>query len=228
SQVNTGSNSSTPNLAPDLIGKLAFDGHPGGRLMHLELAGLLRAFKVINPTLTSTDTAWGGGGSVNFNLELVNNFHLLLSSFYSDGGGRYIFGLGPDFIVRPDFSVSPVHAYSGIAGFEYNLTPKTLVYSYYGGAYFGRNFSIVAPAVPGGALTYVGFGYPGSSNSANKSVQEGTFGVIQDFWKNPHYGALQLITQYSYLTRAPWFVAPNNPKNANLSEAYVDLRYVIP
>lgn len=228
SQVSTGNGTSTPNLAPDIIGKLAFDGHAGNKLMHLELAGLLREFKVVNPTLTSTDTAVGGGGSVNFNLELVKNFHLLVSSFYSDGGGRYIFGLGPDFIVRPDFTISPVHAYSGIGGFEYNITPKTLIYAYYGGAYYDRNFSIVSPTSPTGSAMFVGYGYPGSSNSANKSVQEGTFGIIQNFWKNAHYGALQLITQYSYLTRSPWFVAPNNPKNANLSEAYIDLRYVLP
>ncbi|MGH9446639.1 MAG: hypothetical protein ACRD3O_13040, partial [Terriglobia bacterium] len=66
------------------------------------------------------------------------------------------------------------------------------------------------------------------SPSQNRSIQEGTFGIIQTFWKSPHYGALQLITQYSYMTRAPWFVAPNNPKNAHLSEAYADIRYVLP
>ncbi|MGH9357872.1 MAG: hypothetical protein ACRD1O_01700 [Terriglobia bacterium] len=228
SQVDTGGNTSTPNLAPDLIGKVAFDGHAAGKLMHLEFAGLLSAFKIINPALTRTDTAVGAGGSVNFNLELFKNFHLLFSSFYSDGGGRYIFGLGPDFIVRPDFTISPVHAYSGIGGFEYNITPKTLIYGYYGGAYYDRNFSVVPPTSPTGSATFVGYGYPGSSNSANKSIQEPTFGIIQNFWKNAHYGALQLITQYSYLTRAPWFVAPNNPKNANLSQVYIDLRYVLP
>ncbi|MGH9351341.1 MAG: hypothetical protein ACRD2G_04145, partial [Terriglobia bacterium] len=71
-------------------------------------------------------------------------------------------------------------------------------------------------------------GYTGSPSSANRAIQEGTFGVIQTFWKNEHYGALQLITQYSYLTRAPWYVAPSTPKNANLSEAYANIRYVLP
>ncbi len=50
---------------------------------------------------------------------------------------------------------------------------------------------------------FVRFGYPGSSSAANRTVQEGTFGVIQTFWKSPAHGALQLITQYSYLTRSP-------------------------
>ncbi len=102
-----------------------------------------------------------------------------------------------------------------------------MFYGYYGGAYFGRNYSVI----PGSSPAYVGFGYPASSSespSQNRSIQEGTFGIIQTFWKSPHYGALQLITQYSYMTRAPWFVAPNNPKNAHLSEAYADIRYVLP
>lgn len=227
-QVGTGNSTSTPNLVPDVVGKLAFDGHASGKLMHVELAGLLSTFKIYNPASNNTYTTPGGGGSVNFDLELIKNFHLIATSFYSDGGGRYIYGLGPNFIVRPDYSISLVHAYSGIAGFEYQVSPKTLLYGYYGGAYFGRNFSVIPASTPGGAPTYVGYGYPGSSNAANKSIQEGTFGIIQTLWKNSHYGALQLITQYSYLTRAPWYVALATPKNANLSEAYVDLRYVLP
>jgi len=228
SQVDTGSNTATPNLHPDIIGKLAFDGHAGGKLMHVELAGLLSTFKIFNPTANATTSVTGGGGSVNANLELFKNFHLIATSFYSDGGGRYIFGLGPNFIVRPDNTLSLVHADSGIGGFEYQITPKTMYYGYYGGAYFGRNYSIIPAATLGGAPTYVGFGFPGSPSSANKSIQEATFGIIRTFWKNEHYGALQLITQYSYLTRAPWYVAPGNPKNANLSQVYTDIRYVLP
>jgi hypothetical protein len=165
---------------------------------------------------------------LNANLELFKNFHLIATSFYSDGGGRYIFGLGPNFIVRPDNTLSLVHADSGIGGFEYQITPKTMYYGYYGGAYFDRNYSIIPAATLGGAPTYVGFGFPGSPSSANKSVQEATFGIIRTFWKNERYGALQLITQYSYLTRSPWNVAPGNPKNANLSQVYTDIRYVLP
>jgi hypothetical protein len=227
-QVDTGSNTATPNLHPDIIGKLAFDGHAGGKLMHVELAGLLSTFKIFNPTANATTSVTGGGGSLNANLELFKNFHLIATSFYSDGGGRYIFGLGPNFIVRPGNTLSLVHADSGIGGFEYQITPKTMYYGYYGGAYFGRNYSIIPAATLGGAPTYVGFGFPGSPSSANKSIQEATFGIIRTFWKNERYGALQLITQYSYLTRAPWYIAPGNPKNANLSEVYTDIRYVLP
>jgi hypothetical protein len=33
---------------------------------------------------------------VNLNAEIFKNFHLIANSFWSDGGGRCIFGLGPD------------------------------------------------------------------------------------------------------------------------------------
>jgi hypothetical protein len=47
-------------------------------------------------------------------------------------------------------------------------------------------------------------------------------------WKSPQYGALQLITQYSYVWRNPWYLAQGNPKNAKTNMVYVDLRYVLP
>jgi hypothetical protein len=48
------------------------------------------------------------------------------------------------------------------------------------------------------------------------------------FRKSERHGALQYYTQYSYLTRAPWFVAPDDPRNAHLSMVYVGVRYVLP
>ncbi len=225
SEVDTTASTSTPNVFPDVIGKIAFDPKVNGKDMHFEFAGLLSVFKTYSTVLGTSSTVEGGGGSFNFNLDLFKNFHLVESSFYSSGGGRYIYGLGPDFIVRPDGTPSLVQADSAIGGFEYQATPKTMFYGYYGGAYFGRDYGFTPPS------TYVGYGYPASSSessSQNKTIQEGTFGIIQTFWKNPRYGALQLITQYSYMTRAPWFVAPGSPKNAHLSEAYADIRYILP
>lgn len=222
-QLDNAALTSTPNLHPDIISKVAFDAQPGGRHVHVEAVGLLRSFHVFNPAANRTFTAAGGGGSINANLELVKNFRLILHTFYSDGGGRYIFGLGPDLVVRPDGSVSPVHAGSGIGGFEYQATANNMYYGYYGGAYFQRNFRL-DPA----SGRFVGFGFPGSPSSANRSVQEATFGVIRTFWRNPQYGALQLFTQYSYLVRSPWSVAAGQPKNARTNMGYANLRYVLP
>jgi len=37
-----------------------------------------------------------------------------------------------------------------------------------------------------------------------------------------------LVTQTSYLTRAPWFVPAGAPKNAHLVMGFVSVRYVLP
>lgn len=96
-----------------------------------------------------------------------------------------------------------------------------------GADYFPRNFSLdnSAGAKPN---TFVGFGGPGSSNAANRSIQEPTLDWVTTFWKNPQYGALQLMTQVSYLTRSPWAVAAGTPKNARSSMAWANIRYVLP
>jgi hypothetical protein len=254
--ANVANNPATPNLMPDIIAKVAFDPKSSGGLhQHIEVAGLLSTVRTFDPTAKVHDSAVGGGIAANFNFELFKNFHFVLNSFYSDGGGRYIFALAPDFIINRDaagsYHPSLVHSGSGLAGFEYQINAKTMFYGYYGGAWAQRNFGIdcyvqpiptppagtppptttptpVCNQTPSSKIQYIGYGYPGAPNNQNKSVQEPTFGIIETFWKNPHYGALSLITQYSYVTRAPWVVLNGQPKNAHLSMGYVDLRYTLP
>jgi hypothetical protein len=187
--------------------------------------------------LSANHSVEGAGGSLNLNFEVVRNLRLFASSFWSSGGGRDIFGLGPDFIVRPldasgAYTLSPIHAGASVLGAEWQATPNTTFYAYYGGAYFGRNYSLqpLAGATCAGNVNFtcVGYGYPGSSNNDNRSIQEGTFGWNQTFWKNPSYGALALLTQASYVQRKPWFVAAGTPRSAQLGMAYVNLRYTLP
>jgi len=237
SAASSATNTAVPNLHPDIIVKSAFDAHPAGHSLHIEVAGLLRSFRDLNDLTASaaTDTITGGGGSLNVNYEIIHNLHLIANTFYSDGGGRYIFGLGPDVVVKPDGTLSAVHSGSGIGGFEYQVTPHYMFYGYYGGAYFERNYGFLA-ATPSSScdgisgFTCVGFGFPGSANSANRLVEEETIGIIPTLWSNANYGRLQAITQYSYLIRTPWsnISTPGNPKNAHTNMVYVGLRYVLP
>jgi len=237
SAASSATNTAVPNLHPDIIVKTAFDAHPAGRSLHIEVAGLLRSFKVLNNLTASpnTNTITGGGVSVNVNYEIIHNLRLVANTFYSDGGGRYIFGLGPDVIVKPDGTLSGIHAGSGIGGLEYQATPHYMFYGYYGGAYFQRNYGFLA-ATPisscGGVTGFscVGFGFPGSANTSNRAVQEGTIGVIPTLWSNANYGRLQIITQYSYLVRSPWSIlsTPGNPMNAHTNMMYLGLRYILP
>ncbi|PYX88008.1 MAG: hypothetical protein DMG67_18130 [Acidobacteria bacterium] len=159
------------------------------------------------------------------------------NAFYSYGGGRYLFGLGPQAVIRPvastivpgtfDINTSLVHAGGTVMGFEAPVSNSITLAGYYGGAYFQRNTfpDITSPLL---VKPFIGFGGRNSPNTANRALQEGTFDWIQTFFKNLQYGSLQLIMQYSYLTRAPWFVPVGAPKNAHLSMSYVNLRYVLP
>jgi hypothetical protein len=252
-------NTNTPNLHPDIILKTAFDAKPGGHQVHFDVAGLMRSLKVVNlidPTSTATNTLYstiqGGGVAATANVELIKNFRFIGTGFYSSAGGRYIASTaGPDVIVKPDGTLSGVHSGSGIGGFEYQPNPKTLIYAYYSGAYFGRNVSSVTTTVAGTGgnctvTTNSGYGYypgssvpdagvtgcpatpGGSSSSANRYIYEPTFGIHYFLWRNPNYGDIRLMTQYSYISRTPWFVAPGQPSVAHLNMVYVNLRYDLP
>ncbi len=226
----------TPDVAPDLIAKIAVDPNPAGHAIHLEAYGLFRTFRI--NTFNGTNnlgntTIHGAAGSFNSNFEIFKNFKIFETAFYSSGGGREIGNTNvPDFIVTPaanatsQLGLSPVHSDAGILGLEYQTTPKFMVYGYYGYVYIGRNFSLTGCGA--GGKSFCGYGFSGSSNSNDRSVQEPTIGFIPTFWRNPNYGALSLITQFSYLSRAPWVVAAGAPKNAHLGMAYIDLRYTLP
>jgi hypothetical protein len=249
-----GDGNATPNVHPDIIPKIAYDTDLNGKHFHAEAAGLLTGIRVADiPSVTGATfvkhTKEGAGVEAAINLEIVKNFRIVSSGFFSDGGGRYIFGLAPDVVfglangpgqtctnvatgTPPVFSgagcdlrMSLVHSGSGVIGFETQVAPKTQFFGYYGGMYAQRNFF---PDITGKPGTFVGFGGPNSSASNNRAIQEGTIGWIQTFWRNPQYGALQLITQASYLTRSPWFVSAGAPKNAHLGMGWVDIRYILP
>jgi TolA-binding protein len=231
-QLNVGTNTlAVPNVAPDIIAKLALD--PSSKF-HFEVGGVARFFKVWNPTNSTNYSASGGGGFLNLNFELAKGFRIVTNNFVSDGGGRYIFGQAPDLIAQADGSLSLVHADSTVSGFEYTHK-NTMVYAYYGGLYVGRNVAIVSTTTTSGTppmtttkLTPVGYGYGGSPSGQNRAVQEATFGFNQTIWKDPKWGAINFMGQYSYLTRNPWSVATGQPLNASLNMVFFNLRYTLP
>jgi hypothetical protein len=223
SQLNSGGTTLTvPNARPDIIGKIAFDKIISGRHHHIEAAGLFRTFKAYNPLNNNIYQSHGYGGSLNLNLELAKKLHVVSNNFLSAGGGRWIFGLAPDLIVRCDGSLSPVHANSTLNGFEYQFK-KSLLYAYWGAVYIRSN-TVWDPA----AKNWIGYGYPGSGNGQNRLIQEPSFGLTQTFWKDPKYGALQMMLQYSYVSRDPWFVGAGQPAKAHAHMVFTDLRYVLP
>jgi hypothetical protein len=224
-EINTGSQTfNVPNVGPDIQTKIAFDPKVNGKLMHVELGGFLSMFRTYNPNTSQHFIKSGGGGEFNVNLEVATGFRLIANTFFADGGGRYIFGQAPDLIIRPDGSPSLLHVYSTVDGFEYS-THNAVFYAYYGGVDIRRNFSI---DTSGSKPAYVGYGYPGSSVSQNRTIQEASFGVNPTIWKNPAYGALSMFFQYSYLFRNPWAPPDSGPRSADNNMFWVDLRYTLP
>ena len=224
-----GNGLNAPNVAPDVIAKLAFDP---SRRVHLDIGGVERDFKLYNPGAAATSSApaipshtysaTGGGGFLNFEVEPIKGFRLLTHNFWSDGGGRYIFGQAPDLIAHADGSISLIHASSTISGLEFTHK-TTMIYAYYGGLLVGRNVAIDTTGKP------IGYGYTGAPSGQNRTIQEPTFGLNQTIWKDAKWGAVNFMGQYSYLVRNPWYV-PNNgsPEDAHLNMVFLDLRYTLP
>ena len=220
-QVNNGASViSSAALHPDIIAKLAFDPT---KKFHFEIAGVEITNKISNPASTpafQTHTKAGGGVAANLNFELFKGFRVFTNNFWSDGGGRYIFGQAPDFIIGANGNLSLVHSASTVTGFEATAR-KTMFYAYYGGVYIGKNLAVDSTG------KFVGYG-PIASDGQNRAIQEVTFGSNTTLAKDAKWGALNLMFQYSYLQRNPWLAKGTAPTNASLSMGFVNLRYTLP
>jgi hypothetical protein len=229
-EVDTTAASTQPNIFPDVIAKAAFDTKDvNGLPWHFEVGGLLSSFKVNTYTsaINTDATAEGGAVTGGMDLELVKGLSFIGTGFYSYGGGRYLQGLAPDFIIKaPDstgaYSIGLVKSESAILGLEYKVVPNDTISAYWSGIEIGQRYNQLSTGA------YVGYGYHGSANSDNKSIEEATLANTFTFWKNPAYGALQLIGQVAYVTRDPWYVAAGQPSSANMTMVFLDLRYVLP
>ena len=232
----SGGATATPNMHPDVIAKVTWDRSLSGLNMHMGIAGLLTPTRIFTPASVTkadsiTDAREGGGVAADMNLELLRGFHLISTAYWSDGGGRYIGGSGPGFVVLQNgsatapFNAALIHAGSGIGGFEWAVDRRTTLASYVSAAYFERRFAL-DPGLTTPA--YVGYGFPGSSNANNRIIGEASFASTSTLWQNKAYGALQVVTQTSYVNRAPWYVAPGQPRDAHVFMQFMNLRYVLP
>ena len=205
-------------LTPDFIAKVAFD--PSSRF-HAEVGGVERNIKIVNPnnlTNPQYSTKVGGGILAGANGEIFKNFRLITTNYWSDAGGRYLFGQAPDVVVGPDGKLSPVHSGGTVDGFEWRLG-SWLWYGYYGGIYIQKNVVIDTNGKP------VGYGYTGSSQ--NRAINEITFGFNKTIWGSPRYGAINLMGQYEWLSRNLWY-AGTGPEGTHDNTIYFDVRYTLP
>lgn len=219
-QINNGNEVlAAPTVNPDFIAKIAYD--PNARV-HFEIGGIERTFRIENPGLTGHFSNVGGGLLAGGNVAVWKTLRLISTNFWSDGGGRYLTGQAPDFIVRANGSISPVKADGTVDGLE-AVVRKTLLYAYYGGIFINRNVAYDA-----NGTTPIGYGFKGSANSVNRAINEITFGFNQTMWKDPRYGAISLMGQYYWADRDPWFAAIGAPKAAHDDTIFMDIRYTLP
>ena len=99
-QFDAANNAGTPNKYPDLVGKAAYDTDIMDRHVHSETAAVGRTFAAagfpqgIAGATFENKTVYGWGVQGSANVEVFKGFNVL-GTFWSDGGGRYLFGLGP-------------------------------------------------------------------------------------------------------------------------------------
>jgi hypothetical protein len=215
---NTGNGIATPTVRPDIMAKIAYDPSPRA---HFEVAGVTSAVRLFNPITDRTHSATGYAGAVNAGFGLTPNLRLVTNNFYGRGEGRYLFGVAPDFIVRPDGTAAMMPSGSTVEGLEYQRR-NTLFYAYYGVVYVGRS------AIADENGTPIGYGFQGSPNSHNRTTQQSTAGFTHTIFRDPKVGSLQAMLQYEYLFRNPWFVAPGDPKAAHENVVFFNLRYTLP
>jgi hypothetical protein len=145
----------------------------------------------------------------------------VVNAFAGSGAGRYIGGLVPDVIVRPNGDISPIKSYSWVSGLEIAPNTRTGLYAYYSGLYGEKNVAVDTNG------TFIGWGYPGASNAADRSIQEITSGFSHTVWKHENLGSVQFGVQYAYVFVHPW-IAGTGPTNTHMHMVLGQVRYNLP
>jgi len=225
-QYNVGTNGlETPNMTPDFVLKGSFDGTFGGHAAHLDVGGVMRVFRNYAPYegngVSGHNHALGGGGNVNATFEVATGYRLVVNGFAGSGAGRYIGGLVPDVIVRANGDISPIKSYSWVSGLEIAPNKRTGLYAYFSGVYGQKNVALDTDG------NFIGWGYTGASNAANRYIQQVTTGLSHTFWSHENLGSVQLGIQYAYLFLHPW-VAGTGLSAAHSSMVLGQVRYNLP
>jgi hypothetical protein len=135
---------------------------------------------------------------------------VIANTFYGAGKGRYIGALA---LIQSLMATGRFLPFiPGLVSVDLNLssrrvsssTPTTAVRTSSATSTFwlpARRLPQKCDGLSG--FTCVGFGFPGSANSNNKSFQEGTVGFTQTIGGSPNHGKLQFINQSSWAERTP-------------------------
>jgi hypothetical protein len=220
-QYNTGGSAlRVPNLMPDLMTRVALNPSAG---FHLDFGGVLRVFRhTISPYDDSDDfAATAAGASVNGSVLATRNTKVLGQFAFGPGLGRYIGGMVPDATFSADSSIHPLQTTSWVLGVEQKVNATVSMAGYYSGVDTSDSFARDTDG------SFIGFGFPGSLNSNNKSIQELTLTASLLSFRSPNRGSAQVNVQYSWLERKP-FDAGRGPASAAMHMFFAQVRYNLP
>ncbi|HVT96846.1 MAG TPA: hypothetical protein VHE33_05015 [Acidobacteriaceae bacterium] len=210
------------NVAPDLIGKIAFDP----RLGHFEIKAVGRTFRDrLNSTATvpgKNNTLPGGAIGASAYLPVGTPKVSFLAQAMYGAIGRYG-ATSTDVIVKPDGSLSAEKSIHGITGFEYRPSPRMDTYLYGGEEYLPRNYGYGLKTIDNSKC----FAEAGFSCSAGlKVLDSAATGFWYRFYKGPG-GTLQYGASYIYILKEAWSGVGGAPHGVdNIVES--SFRYYIP
>ena len=218
-QYNTGSDElSVPNLMTDIVSRVAFNPI---KPLHVDVGGVVRVFRHTVAPYDDDFKDVGGGASINARYNVSTGTKLLMQTGFGSGFGRYIGGMVPDAAFRRDGSISTISTMSWVGGVEQKISPRVSLAGYYSGLDTDANFDLDTDG------SYIGFGFPGSSNSNNRKIQEITGTASYQFVRSPDRGSGQFNLQASWLKRDP--SSPGNGlSSAKAFLFFAQIRYNLP
>jgi hypothetical protein len=245
SQLNQLTNYST-DLAPDLVGKLAFE--PG--FGHWEIKALGRVFRerLVDPTGANGGSQnqhfYAGGIGAGVFMQFAKSADLTISGLYGRGIGRYGTSQLPDATVGADSSLIPIRAAQGMAELDMHASRKLDIYLIGGVEYAYRTASVTA------AGRGVGYGSPllanngcdtetaatgpfapgapaaGTCNADTQSLAQGNVGFWYRIYRGTG-GTFQWGMQFSHIVKHTWDGLGDHP-TASDNMGFFSMRYYLP
>jgi hypothetical protein len=235
-------NGLSTQLAPDFIGKLAFE--PG--FGHYEIKGIVRLFR---DRIATTDEAQGStnytaGGGIGWAAILpvqAKKIDFIFEGTAGKGIGRYGSSNQSDVTLEPDGHIVPLPAINTLAGLEFHPNPKLDVYVYGGDQYVGKEAFSTTNAE--GKIVPAGYGSVLVNNTnceveviptggaacgaQNKNLTDVTSGFWYRLWQGP-FGRLQFGAQVEYFWRNTYSAVEGGAPSGNDVVGLTSVRFYLP
>ncbi len=229
------------DLAPDFIGKLAFEPGYG----HYEIKGIVSMFRdriaTAGDVTGHTNVTAGGGLGWAAILPIVpKKVDFIFEGLAGKGVGRYSAAAQPDVTLEPNGHVVPLGSISSLAGFEFHPTSKLDLYTYGGDNYVGQDRFKTLNAE--GKLVPAGYGSflvnntncdleviptgGAACGAQNKNLWDVTGGFWYRIYTGP-FGRLQYGMQFEYISRTSWAGKGGTP-SGNDAVGLTSIRFYLP